>query len=191
MPRLVWCFLCWSERRLHVTSTALSLRRESRPIEKHKIYNFCHHRFLFHIVYKQINKNIIPLQFIKLFSVFTSFYEHHFSSSFGSSVIVFVIVCLCVNISIQFPRYFRTRNSSVDWQEHQDKNTGRLTNTKTMQLFNQYNVDIKIGRVLEYFQRDNRHRQRVSAWNAKYRFHVLFYIVWVQMCMLVFINVSR
>jgi hypothetical protein len=42
-----------------------------------------------------------------------------------------------------------------------------------MQLINQYNVDIKIGRVLEYFQRDNRHRQRVSAWNAKYRFHVL------------------
>jgi hypothetical protein len=39
-----------------------------------------------------------------------------------------------------------------------------------MQLINQYNVDIKIGRVLEYFQRDNRHRQRVSAWNAKYRF---------------------
>jgi hypothetical protein len=55
-----------------------------------------------------------------------------------------------------------------------------------MQLINQYNVDIKIGRVLEYFQRDNRHRQRVSAWNAKYRFHVLFYIVCVQMCMRVF-----
>lgn len=94
MPRLVWCFLCWSERRLHVTSTALSLRRESRPIEKHKIYNFCHHRFLFHIVYKQINKNIIPLQFIKCLV-----FSHHFSSSFGSSVIVFVIVCLCKYIN--------------------------------------------------------------------------------------------